>query len=299
MVQCRGPAGIERASLGRHGELSCDQARKKAARVIDRIKRGEASRSSPPEAPLTVAALADRYIEAHVAVTCNAHTQDIYRGSLRNHILPALGEKPVAAVGRADAEALHYALRETPRAANRALMVLSKMFSLAEAWGVAPPGGNPCRFVVGYREGARERFLTEDEYRRVGRELCALETRGEMPARGAAALRLLMLTGVPADGGAHPAVGRRGPQGGGVEAARRQDWRAHGGPDAASGDGARRHRPRSGQPLGLPRRESRAVTCRRSPNTGTGCASVLAWWMCGSTICGIPSRPVRWRWARA
>ena len=192
VVQCRGASGLRRVSLGQHGELSCEQARKEAARAIDGIKRGQ---DSPSEAPPTVADLAERYWEAHVAVACNASTQRIYRASLKHYILPALGEKPVAAVGRADAEALHYALRETPRAANRTLMVLSKMFSLAEAWGVAPPGGNPCRFVVRYREGARERYLTEEEYRRVGRELCALEARGEMPARGAAALRLLMLTG--------------------------------------------------------------------------------------------------------
>ena len=74
-------------------------------------------------------------------------------------------------------------------------MVLSKMFSLAEDWGLAPAGGNPCRFVRKYKEGMRERFLTEDEYRRIGCELCVLEAEGPLPARAAAALRLLMLTG--------------------------------------------------------------------------------------------------------
>ena len=41
-------------------------------------------------------------------------------------------------------------------------MVLSKMFSLSQAWGMVPPGDNPCRFVLRYKEGRRERFLTED-----------------------------------------------------------------------------------------------------------------------------------------
>ena len=67
--------------------------------------------------------------------------------------------------------------------------------SLAEAWGVAPPGGNPCRFVIRYKEEMRERFLSEDEYRRVGRALRALEAKGRLAARAAAALRLVMLTG--------------------------------------------------------------------------------------------------------
>ena len=195
VVQSRGPGGLRRVSLGPHVELTAEQARKQAVGVIDRIKLGEDPDSGPPKRALTVADLAERYMEAHVTVNCNAHTQGIYRGSLDNHILPALGAREIASVGRSEAAALHYRLRDTPRAANRALMVLSKMFSLAEAWGLAPSGGNPCRFVLRYKEGKRERFLTAEEYRRIGRELSVLEGEGPMPARAAAALRLLMLTG--------------------------------------------------------------------------------------------------------
>ena len=193
VVQSRGPDGIRRVSLGRHGDLTPERARRQAVETIDRIKRGEEPVSAAPV--FTVAELARRYMAAHVETNCNAHTKGIYRGSLENHILPALGTRAVSKVGRADAAALHYSLRGTPRAANRALMVLSKMFSLAEAWGLAPPGGNPCRYVIRYREGMRERFLSGEEYRRVGVALCALEARGPLPARAAAALRLLMLTG--------------------------------------------------------------------------------------------------------
>ena len=195
VAQSRGPNGIKRLSLGRHGEITADEARKQAAAAIARIKQGEDPSARPLKRALTVADLAERYMEGHVKVHCNAHTQGIYAGSLRNHILPAFGTMAVTSVGRAEVAAFHYRLRETPRAANRALMVLSKIFSLAEAWGQAPPGGNPCRFVLRYKEGRRERFLTEEEYRRVGQALCELEAEGPMQARAAAALRLIMLTG--------------------------------------------------------------------------------------------------------
>ena len=195
VVQSRGPDGAKRVTLGRHGDLSADRARRKAAEVIDRIKQGEDPLPPPPQPPLTVAGLAERYMEAHVSANCNDHTRGIYRGSLDNHIIPALGTMPVSSVGQSEVSALHYGLRHTPRAANRALMVLSKMLSLAEAWGLAPAGSNPCRSVAKYKEGKRERFLTPEEYRRIGRELCALEEEGEFQARAAAALRLLMLTG--------------------------------------------------------------------------------------------------------
>ena len=78
---------------------------------------------------------------------------------------------PLAMVESAHIAALHYRLRETPRAANRALSVLSKMFSLAAAWGLAAEGTNPCRGVRKYKEKKRERFLTRDEYRRLGQAL--------------------------------------------------------------------------------------------------------------------------------
>ncbi len=193
-VQSRGPNGIRRVSLGRHGDLTPNEARRQAVETIDRIKRGE-GRARVAVPVLTVADLAKRYMEMHVETNCNAHTRGTYRGSLDNHILPALGEKAVAEVSRTDASALHYDLRDTPRAANRALMVLSKMFTLAEAWGLAPPGSNPCRHVIRFKERKRERFLNKDEYRRVGIAICELEGRGPLHARAAAALRLLMLTG--------------------------------------------------------------------------------------------------------
>ena len=116
VVQSRAGGSPKRITLGTHGELTATQARLRAAQVIDRIKRGE--EPAPPPAGATVADLAERYLSAHVAQNCNAHTAGIYRGSLENHILPALAMMPLAMVETAHVAALHYRLRETPRAAQ-------------------------------------------------------------------------------------------------------------------------------------------------------------------------------------
>ena len=201
VVQSRGRGVPRRVTLGSHGELTTTQARLRAAQVIDRIKGGKEPIPPLAQAGATIADLAARYLGAHVAQNCNAHTAGIYRGSLENHILPALGMMPLAAVETAHVAALHYRLRETPRAANRALSVLSKMFSLAAAWGLVADGTNPCKGVRKYREKKRERFLTRDEYRRLGQALVEAEAEAEAGVDGAvspyaiAALRLLMLTG--------------------------------------------------------------------------------------------------------
>ena len=52
--------------------------------------------------------------------------------------------------------------------ANRVVETLSRLFYMEEAWGVAPEGGNPCRFVKKYQDRSCERFLSEQEFRRRG-----------------------------------------------------------------------------------------------------------------------------------
>ena len=195
VVQSRGPWGPKRVTLGRHGEMSCDEARKQAALVIDRIKRGEELGPKPPETAPTVAGLAERFLRDHAGTHCKPDTAESYRSVIGNHILPALGGTALADVGRAEVTALHHGLRETPVAANTALGLFSKMFKMAEAWGLVPPGSNSCRGLRRYRTRKRERFLTPAEFRRLGRALRDLEAEGKAWPAAVAAIRLLALTG--------------------------------------------------------------------------------------------------------
>ena len=146
-------------------------------------------------AELTVAALAERYLRAHVLVHCKPSTAKTYRLVLDRHVLPAMGARAVGAVGRSKIAALHHQLRDTPTMANAAIDVLSKMFSLAEAWERIPPGRNPCRSVRRYKTRTRERFLTPEEFRRLGRASRDAETDGSVWPPAIAAIRLLLLTG--------------------------------------------------------------------------------------------------------
>jgi len=86
-------------------------------------------------------------------------------------------------------------MRYIPYDANRCMEIISKMFSLAEMWGLRPDGSNPRKHIKKYPEEKRERFLSAAELRRVGEVLREMEEEGvELPA-GIAAARLLMLTG--------------------------------------------------------------------------------------------------------
>ena len=79
----------------------------------------------------------------------------------------------------------------TPYQANRVLAVLSKMFNLAERWGLRPDGSNPCRHVEKFAERKRERMLSPAELARLGDALAAYD--GSPYA--VAAVKLLVFTG--------------------------------------------------------------------------------------------------------
>ena len=198
VAQGRGPEGTRRVTVGRHGSVSADEARRRAEAVLARIRAGEepvlppgARHASGP----TVAELAERYFREHVDVRCKPRTANVYRIVVNKHVLPAFGHLPIAAIRREHVAELHYRLRKRPIMANQAVGALSRMYNRAEAWGIVEPGANPCRFVKPYRERRRERFLTEDEFRRLGATLDRMEAEGDLPAPVAGAIRLLMLTG--------------------------------------------------------------------------------------------------------
>ncbi len=198
VTQARGPGGPKRVAVGRHGVINADEARKRAAHIIARVKAGEEAIPEPlkPAGGPTVAELCARYMEEYVAVRCKPATAALYRSVINRHVLPALGKLPIAALCRAQVAEFHESLYETPAVANMALRTLSAMYELAREWELAPEGlSNPCRSIMKYPERRRERFLTDSEFTRLGEALDEAEARGGVSASAVAAIRLLALTG--------------------------------------------------------------------------------------------------------
>ena len=197
VAQARGPEGPRRVTVGRYGVVHAEQARQRAAAIINRIKAGDEAAFKPrkPVGGPTVADLAGRYLTEYAAVRCKPKTQETARVAVHKHILPALGKLPLTAVERAQVAEMHQRLCGTPSAANIALRTLSLMYRLAGEWGLVPEGMNPCRSIAKYPERRRERFLTDKEFTRLGQTLDEVRTRGGATAPAVAAIRLLMLTG--------------------------------------------------------------------------------------------------------
>ena len=207
LAQARGPDGPDgrrkarRITVGRHPVLGAEEARRRAALIISRIKAGE----DPVPLPLpakyaggpTVADLAGRYLEQHVSFRCKPKTQRTARSLVNRHIVPALGSLPLAAVERSHVLALHESLRETPAMANMAVTTLRHMYTLAGDWEMVPEDfSNPCQGIPLNPERKRERFLTDAEFDRLGQVLDeASGNDGRISAGAVTTIRLLMLTG--------------------------------------------------------------------------------------------------------
>ena len=196
VVQARGPQGTKRITVGRHGVIGAQEARRRATLILAGIRAGEDPVAEAPEPEsVTVTALAERYLREHVAVRCKPTTAAQYRLAIERYIVPALGTIPVSSLSRAQVADLQHALSDRPAMANLVVAMLSRMIEHAMAWGVAGEISNPCRSVPKYRTRRRERFLTDAEFQRLGRVLDEMEAEGRISPYAGAALRLLMLTG--------------------------------------------------------------------------------------------------------
>jgi integrase len=181
LVQYRNAQGrSRRLTIGKHGKVTAEAARKDALRIFDAVRSGKdpvAERRAYIDAPI-VNDLLDRYIAEHVERRNRPRTRDEVKRLVERYIRPRIGQHKVAALTRQDMAKLHRELVETPRQANFVLAVCSKAFSLAELWAMRPEGTNPCTKIERNPENTRERFLSIDELGRLGTTLRRAESEG-------------------------------------------------------------------------------------------------------------------------
>lgn len=183
-------------TLGRHGALTCEGARELARQALAAVARGDDPQGDK-ELRRQAARMRDlweRFAAEQLPLKKPSTAQD-YAWQWQEIIAPAFGARLVADLSRADVDQLHKRLRETPYRANRTLALLSRLMTLAEAWGWRDQGTNPCRYVERFREAARERYLSADEIARLGAAMAEMLTVGDIYPEAAAAVRLLLLTG--------------------------------------------------------------------------------------------------------
>ena len=184
-------------TLGLATAMAPEEARKLAMVLLAEAKAGgdPAAQRDADRKAATVKDLGKRFLDDYVPDHCKPSTAYEYRRSVELFIEPRIGNRKVTEIQRSDIADLHHGMRKTPYQANRTLGVLSKMFNMAEVWSLRPDGSNPCLHVKRFKEEKRERFLSAEEFRRLGNVLDEILQDGSETRSAVAAIRLLMLTG--------------------------------------------------------------------------------------------------------
>ena len=197
LIQYRigGRRGVTRRyTIGRHGEVTADQARKLAKKLLGQVASGSDPRAGLDQAnrDLRLTELWETFWTQHISVKRKQTTANEYARQWHKVIKPRLGKLAVNAIKPQDISRLHHALRKTPYQANRILALLSRLFSWAEEQGFRDAHTNPCRFVEKFGERKRERFLSIEELARLA---AVLAEREKDEVYVVAAIRLLIFTG--------------------------------------------------------------------------------------------------------
>jgi integrase len=180
VAQYRQNGRSRRANLGEHGRLTPDEARSLAKKLLGVVETGadpiEARREA--RAVRTFGEVAEDFLRQHVAAKRKSRTEASYRETLEKHVYPAIKSRRIVDVRRSNMAKLHSAMEATPSAANRVLAVVSSVWNWAARRDEVGVGANPCLGIERYAENARERYLTSEEFSRLGDALRLAETTG-------------------------------------------------------------------------------------------------------------------------
>jgi integrase len=160
----------ERVKLGKFGDVTEGQARQAAVRMAGQIAAGvnPADERRRARGETTLTDLWAVYFEKHAKARCRGWKEQerVWKANISR-----LGNRCLSKVSRAAVRDWHAAIgKEAPYQANRALAILSSMFTFAIGEGF--DGENPCKGIRRFQEISRERILAADELVGLFKALC-------------------------------------------------------------------------------------------------------------------------------
>lgn len=185
-------------TLGEFPSLSTEAAREKA-RILRQLHRDGRDIKAHLLGERKAQDLDDlvKIWRADFAPRLKKTTQDSYESIIKTTLLPALGSRFVKDLGYEDVKNLYRDARErTPTQANRAVAVLSKLFSIAETEGMRPDGSNPCRKVSREADKPRKRIFTAAELAKLEGALSVLVNEGRIELANADLIRFIAFSGL-------------------------------------------------------------------------------------------------------
>jgi integrase len=225
VAQIRVGRGQRRVTIGTFGAFTVDQARSRAKAIIQAAADGRDPQREKQETrqAITVAELCEEYMQAARAGLVTTRfkaakspaTVAIDQGRIGRHIIPTIGALRARDLRRADVQRMVDAIAAGKTAtvaktkargkaivtggagtAAKAVGLLGGICTWAQRRGLVPEGVNPAHGVEKAASKSKDRVLSADELRTLGRLLEGRAT--DLPAV-VTALRLIALTGLRRD----------------------------------------------------------------------------------------------------
>lgn len=153
----------ERITLGRHPDLSIEQARRMASEVNANIAKGENpnDKRRADRAEITFGGLFNEYLECHAKLHKKAWKED---EAQYKRYLTGWSKRKLSSIKKTDIQKVHHDIGREKGfyAANRLLALLSALFNKANDFGLWDKA-NPAFGIKKFPERSRERFLQADE----------------------------------------------------------------------------------------------------------------------------------------
>lgn len=209
-----------RLTLGTYGVLTVEQARELAKMELVKVLKGAdpAYARKAARAMTTVAELCDIYLAEvitgqvlHRGKPKKSSTIATDTGRINRHIKPLVGQRAIAELERKHVEAMYSAIvagktkadiktklrgvarvRGGPGTAVKSLDLLSSIYRFAIRKGLVDR--NPCLGIETPADNRRTRYLSPEEYERLGKALVKLSDEG-LPSQVRHAIEALALTG--------------------------------------------------------------------------------------------------------
>jgi integrase len=214
-IQYRFHGRSRRYTIGPHGPVTAEDARKQATILLGRVARGDdpAEEKKAIHSDPTIAEVCEAYLKDGPMLRPNKKesTWVTDRRGIRRHIIPLLGSRKLAALTRKDVQRFQVDItngktarmektkkfgkaivRGGPGIAARTTALLRLVLNYAVECGLRTD--NPARNIVLNKTRKCERFLSGEELVRLGIALNAEEFKRESKL-SVSAIRLLLLTG--------------------------------------------------------------------------------------------------------